>query len=194
MRTEANPANPGFWHMIQLSHVLNLLQQLNEVFGQAVRSSAFPQQREVLERWLAVVFIAFGNEGRGPQRRAADVLGIQPYRPIPPPRNAFRGAQTNKIAACDLVKDTPNLRWRIGAQISIDGPASGKTLEVETQPVSPDPPRAPLARTHTAPVEKRAVVHIGAIGQVPDFLWGGPMRRMPCTRKARRRPWQAGRR
>jgi hypothetical protein len=125
IRTEANPANPGFRHTIQLLHVLNLLQQPNVVFGQAVRSSALPQQREVPERWLVVVFIAFGNEGRGLQRRAADVLGIQPYRPIPPPRNAFRGTQTNKIAACDLVKNTPNLRSRIGAQISIDGPASG---------------------------------------------------------------------
>ena len=172
MRTEVNSANPGFWHTIQLSHVLNLLQQPNVVLGQAVCSSALPQQREVPERWLAVVFFAFGNEGRGLERRAADVLGIQLYRPIPPPRYAFRGAQTNKIAACDLVKDTPNLRGRIRAQISIDRPASWGALEVETQPVSPDPPRAPLARTHTAPVEKRAVVHIGAIREVPDFFAG----------------------
>ncbi len=54
--------------------MLNLLQQPNVVLGQAVCSSALPQQRELPERWLAVVFIAFGNEGRGPRRRAANVL------------------------------------------------------------------------------------------------------------------------
>ena len=63
---------------IQLSRVLNLVQEPNEVFGQAVRSSALPQQCEVPERWVAVVFIALGNVGHGLQRRAADVLGIQP--------------------------------------------------------------------------------------------------------------------
>ena len=60
------------------SRVLNLLQELNIVFGQAVRSSALPQQCEVPERWVAVFFIALGNVGHGLQRRAADVLGIQP--------------------------------------------------------------------------------------------------------------------
>ena len=63
---------------IQLSRVLNLLQEPNVMFGQAVRSSALPQQCEVPERWVAVVFIALGNVGHGLQRRAADVLGIQP--------------------------------------------------------------------------------------------------------------------
>ena len=63
---------------IQLSRVLNLLQEPNVVLGQAMRSSTFPQQCEVPERWVAVVFIALGNVGRGLQRRAADVLGIQP--------------------------------------------------------------------------------------------------------------------
>ena len=63
---------------IQSSRVLNLLQEPNVVFGQAVRSSALPQQCEVPERWVAVVFIALGNVGHGLQRRAADVLGIQP--------------------------------------------------------------------------------------------------------------------
>jgi putative SOS response-associated peptidase YedK len=63
---------------IQLSRVLNVLQEPNVVFGQAVRSSAPPQQCEVPERWVAVVFIALGNVGHGLQRRAADVLGIQP--------------------------------------------------------------------------------------------------------------------
>ena len=58
--------------------MLNLLQELNVVFGQAVCSSALPQQCEVPERWFAVVFIALGNVGHGLQRRAADVLGIQP--------------------------------------------------------------------------------------------------------------------
>ena len=63
---------------IQLSRVLNLLQEPNVVFGQAVCSSALPQQCEVPERWVAVVFIALGNVGHGLQRHAADVLGIQP--------------------------------------------------------------------------------------------------------------------
>ena len=36
---------------IQLSRVLNLLQEPNVVFGQAVRSSALPQQCEVTKRW-----------------------------------------------------------------------------------------------------------------------------------------------
>lgn len=89
-RARAIPLNPaGVQHgeigrshpvcdPIQLSRVLNLLQEPNIVFGQAVRSSALPQQCEVPERWVAVVFIALGNVGHGLQRRAAAVLGIQP--------------------------------------------------------------------------------------------------------------------
>ncbi len=58
--------------------MLDLLQEPNVVFGQAVRASALPQQCEVPERWVAVVLIAFGNVSRGLQRNTADVLGIQP--------------------------------------------------------------------------------------------------------------------
>jgi hypothetical protein len=41
-----------------LSQVLYLLQEANVMLGQTMRSSALPQQREVAERWGAVVFIA----------------------------------------------------------------------------------------------------------------------------------------
>jgi hypothetical protein len=57
--------------------------------------------------------------------------GSEPKRPIPPPRNAFRGAQTNEVAARDLVKDAPDLCGRIGAQIGIDGAAPGGSRKVE---------------------------------------------------------------
>jgi hypothetical protein len=41
-----------------LGRMLNLLQKANVVFGQAVRSSPLPQQREIPKRRLAVVLIA----------------------------------------------------------------------------------------------------------------------------------------
>ena len=92
-------------------------------------------------------------------------------RPVSPPGNAFCGLQTDKLAARDFVKDAPDLCACIGAHIGIDGPARGpRPLKVETEPVAADPARTPLARTHAAPLAKNAVVHIGAIGEVPDFL------------------------
>jgi hypothetical protein len=46
---------------IQLSPVLHLFQEPNIVFGQTVRLGALLQQREIMERWGVVVFIAFSH-------------------------------------------------------------------------------------------------------------------------------------
>ena len=86
-----------------------MLQEANVILGQTVRSSALPQQREVAERWGAVVFIALRKQGRGLERRAAEILCVEPERPIAPPRNAFCCLQANEVAARDLVKDAPDL-------------------------------------------------------------------------------------
>ena len=85
--------------------VLDLFEELNVMFGQAVRSCALPQQCEVSKRWGAVIVIAFGHESCGLKHGAAKVFDIEPMRPISSPRNAFGGFQTNEVAARDLVKD-----------------------------------------------------------------------------------------
>jgi hypothetical protein len=66
------------------------------------------QQRDVAQRRLAIHLIALGNVSHGPERAAVDVLGIQPQRSIPAPRDALRGIQTDEVAPGELIEDAPH--------------------------------------------------------------------------------------
>ena len=58
--------------------MLDLLQETNVVFREAVRSSTLPQQRNVPQRRVTLILVALSDVGHGPERIAADVLCVQP--------------------------------------------------------------------------------------------------------------------
>ena len=70
------------------------------------------------------------------------------------PTERLGGLQTNEVAAGDPVKDASDLRTRIGAHIGI-GHLAPRRHQVEAQPVSADPARAPLARIHCRAIRAR---------------------------------------
>src|SRR6516164_6242475 len=104
------------------------------------------------------------------QTFASDVLGKQPYGPVTPVRNALCGVQPNQVAPRDRVEDTLDLCLRVGVQISGRGSTSWPTLQIETQPIPTHSADAPLERAHAAPIAKGAVVHVGAVREIPDPL------------------------
>jgi hypothetical protein len=60
-----------------LARVLNLLQKASVVLRQAVRPSTVPQQREISERWTAIVPATLRAVGYRRQPDAAGVLRLQ---------------------------------------------------------------------------------------------------------------------
>src|SRR5215472_13004747 len=91
---------------------------------------------------------------------------------VPAPRHSFCGVQEHQIASGDPVKYTPNLCVGVGRQICRRGSPFGPAIEIEAKPVPADAAGAAFEWLYAAPDAKRAVVHVGPIGEVPDlFPW-----------------------
>src|SRR6516165_3959945 len=75
-----------------------------------------------------------------------------------------------KLSPGDFVEHAPDLGLRVRTQIGRCRPAPGPAFEIEAEAITMNAPDPLLDRAHAAPHPERPVVHIGAIGKVPDVL------------------------
>src|SRR5215469_17052213 len=106
---------------------------------------------------------------------------------IPATRHSFGQVQAHQVASLDTVKDAPNFRVRVGMQVCRRGPAFGAAIKIEAQLVPFETTGTILPCLYAAANAKGAVVHVGAIGKVPDLL-PGPAAQAACSLPGRRRP------
>src|SRR5260370_133354 len=75
-----------------------------------------------------------------------------------------------QLASRDPVKHAPNLRQRVGMQVCGCGLTPGSAVEIKAQPIALDTTGTTLECLYAAPNAKGAIVHVGAIGEIPDLL------------------------
>src|SRR6516164_7053056 len=102
------------------------------------------------------------------------VLGFKPLRPVAASGNPLCRIETQQIAARDLVEHTPDLALRVRRQIGRCRAAPGPAFEIEAQAITADAPDALVDRPHAASHAEGAIVHVRAIGKVPNVLTRSP--------------------
>src|SRR6478609_10743521 len=109
---------------------------------------------------------------------------------VMPTRHALGRIQTQQFAPRDPIQHTPHFVTGVGTDISRRRLSPGTAFQIEAQSVAPYPRDAPFARLHAAPFAKRAVVHVGAIGEIPNQIgWTpGESLTVPTVMKARQSP------
>jgi hypothetical protein len=98
------------------------------------------------------------------------IFGLDLGMAVPAPRYSLRRVKAQQVASRDPVKYAPNLRLRVGMQVCRCGLPLGSAIEIEAQPIALDTAGTTLECLYTAPNTKGAVVHIGAIGEIPNLL------------------------
>jgi hypothetical protein len=155
---------------LHLTRVLNAVQKLDIDFGQSVGSRAFTQQRDVSQGGLAIHLLAFSDVRDSLDNPTTTIFGLNLDMAVTPPRYSLRRVKAQQVASRDPVKHAPNLRMRVGMQVCRCSLAPGSSVEIEAQPIALDTAGTTLECLYAAPNAKRAVVHIGAIGEIPDLL------------------------
>src|SRR6202790_5578509 len=140
---------------------------------------AVAQESDVAERRPAIDLLAMGDVGHRLKRTAVAVLSVQPQRSIPTPWDTLGGVQTDQFAPGEPVENAPDLRPRVREKVGGGSFALGPPLKIEAQAEAAHPAGPPIGRAHATPSAKDAVVHVGAIGEVPDHLVGRADERQP---------------
>src|ERR1700733_13214141 len=89
---------------------------------------------------------------------------------VVPPGNAFGVIQPQQFTPRDPIQNAPELAIRIGTDVRRRRLALRTAFQIEAQPVTADTSDTPFGRLHPASLAKGAVVHVGAIGEVPDLI------------------------
>ena len=82
----------------------------------------------------------------------------------------------------DAVEHAPNFRLRVGLQICRSGFSIGTAFEIEAQPITLDAAGAAFERLDATPDLKGAVMHVGAIGEIPNLVLRPTRKAMPTQR------------
>src|SRR3984885_15432152 len=90
--------------------------------------------------------------------------------PLVPAWDAFSVVQPQQFAPRDPIQHAPQLAVRIGTDVRRCRLAPGTARQVEAKPVTADTSNAPFNRLHPASLAKGAVVHVGAVGEVPHLI------------------------
>src|SRR5215831_5450519 len=101
---------------------------------------------------------------------AIGVLGFDLDMAIALARNPFRRVQPQQVAPRDAVQHAPYLGIGIAGEVCWRRLAPGPAFQIEPEPEPLDPGRPAFERPDAAADAKRAVVHVGAIGEIPDLL------------------------
>jgi hypothetical protein len=134
------------------------------------RIAGVAQQGDVAQRRVAIDLVAVRNVSDGANTPALAVLGLDPRMSVTKARHTLSRIKAHEIAPPDAIKHTPHLgRW-ICAQIGRRRPAFWATVEVEPQAITADPPRPPFEGAHASSFQERAVMHVGAEREIPDFI------------------------
>src|SRR6266478_10161930 len=161
----------GVIHLNSLG-VLNAFEESNPLLGQAVYPGSVAQQGEVTQRRIAVLVLALGNVGHNLEKASLLVLGVGPEMAVVRTGYAFGQIEADKVLASEFVEHAPHFPIRIGTDVGRCRFSDRATLKIEAQSVAANAPRAPFERAHSTPFAERTVVHIGTVGEVPDFIVG----------------------
>src|SRR5262249_59165602 len=102
------PVPQGIESPSLLARMIHLFEKANVMFREAVRPRAVAQQRDVTERWFAILFVALGNVGHSVELAAADILGVEPDWTVPASGNAFGSVKVQEVTAGRVVEDPPH--------------------------------------------------------------------------------------
>src|SRR5215831_14066458 len=146
----------------------DIVEELQPVARQAVGARPLAQQGQVTQRRAAIGLVAARDIGDDGERAAGAVLGLKPLGPVAASWNTLARIESKQVAAGYLVQHAPHLRLGIRCQIGRRRPPLWPALEVEAEAIAADAADALIDRPHAAALPKGAVVHVGAVGEVPD--------------------------
>src|ERR1700687_2753217 len=138
-------------------------------------SCAFSPQGDVTARWISGCVLALGDVRDG--RYSLAVLGfrVQPHRAITSARHAFSRVEAKQVSTRDLVKYAPDFLIRVGAYVGGRGLALRTAFKIEAQPAAGETANPAFQRRDAAPLDKGSHMHVGPIGEVPDFVRWSPV-------------------
>ena len=95
-----------------------------------------------------------------------------------------------QVATGDAVEHAPHFALGIDADIRRRRLATRVAVQVEAQAIAFHAANAPLGRLHAAPLPEGAVVHVGAVGEVPHRIGRVPLQyvAVPAIVVARQEP------
>jgi hypothetical protein len=145
------------------------------MLGQAMASSAFPQQRDVAMRRITIDLLAWGNIGDRRNRITVRVFRVEPCWLITGTRHPFSRIQAEQVSTRDLVQNAPHFVVRIRTDVGWGGPALRSTLEIEAQSKPDDTTYAGFERPDPASLDKGTFMHVRAVSEIPDFVRWPPV-------------------
>ena len=137
---------------------------------QPVGSSTLAQQRDIAERRSAIDILALSHVGNSLKQVTVDVLRLDQDMAITPPRDSLSQIQTHKVAPRDAVEHAPDLSIRVKAQVCWRGLSLGPAYQIEAYSIAVDAAGAALKRLDGTSDPKGAVMHVGAVGEIPDLV------------------------